>query len=159
MSHPTHAAPAHRNRPLALAAGLLVTLALASAIVAGCGGGAKTETPPPAAEQPPTPAPPSDGASAGAPAAAVSMEAGQKSFAAKCVLCHGPAGHGDGPGSAALNPKPRNLSDKTYMSTRTDDQLAEVIRDGKGAMPAWGKAGMTEDEIRSLILYIRTLAK
>jgi mono/diheme cytochrome c family protein len=151
------AAPVHRNHPLAVVAGLIVTLSLATAFVAGCGGGAKTESAPPAAEQavtPETAAPTTEAAPA-----AVSVEAGQKSFAAKCAVCHGATGHGDGAGAAALNPKPRNLSETAYMSTRTDEQLSEIIRNGKGAMPAWAKAGMTEDEIKSLVMYIRTLAE
>ncbi|MEK6555483.1 MAG: cytochrome c [Bdellovibrionota bacterium] len=34
---------------------------------------------------------------------------GKKVFANNCAVCHGPEGKGDGPGGAALNPKPRNL--------------------------------------------------
>jgi mono/diheme cytochrome c family protein len=35
---------------------------------------------------------------------------GQTLFKQHCVSCHGDAGHGDGPASATLNPKPRNLT-------------------------------------------------
>lgn len=34
---------------------------------------------------------------------------GAKVFANNCVICHGPAGKGDGPAGANLNPPPRNL--------------------------------------------------
>ena len=34
-------------------------------------------------------------------------------FKQKCVVCHGDHGAGDGPGAAALNPKPRAFGDAT----------------------------------------------
>ena len=73
------------------------------------------------------------------------------------MLCHGASGKGDGPGGAALNPKPRDWTEHGYMETRTDDQLYDVIYNGKGSMPAWGKTGiLTESEIRSAIMKVRT---
>jgi len=44
---------------------------------------------------------------------------------------------GDGAGAAGLDPKPRDHTDGAYMNARTDDQLLEVIKNGKGNMPAW----------------------
>jgi len=96
-------------------------------------------------------------AAAGATTGEVSMALGEKIVTERCVLCHGTSGKGDGPGGAALNPKPRNWTDHTYMGTRTDDQLYDVIFNGKGAMPAWGKQGILQpNEIRSAILKVRT---
>jgi mono/diheme cytochrome c family protein len=90
----------------------------------------------------------------------VSMELGEKIVQERCVLCHGQDGKGDGPGGAALNPKPRNWTDHSYMGTRTDDQLYDVIYNGKGSMPAWGKTGILKpNEIRSAIMKVRTFDK
>ena len=87
----------------------------------------------------------------------VSLAMGDQIVKERCVLCHGESGKGDGPGGAALNPKPRNWTDHAYMGTRTDDQLYDVIFNGKGAMPAWGKQGILKpNEIRSAILKVRT---
>lgn len=87
----------------------------------------------------------------------VSMALGEQVVQTNCVLCHGQSGKGDGPGGAALNPKPRDWTDHAYMGTRTDDQLYDVIYNGKGAMPAWGKQGtLNETQIRSAILKVRT---
>ena len=45
------------------------------------------------------------------------------------------------------------------MNAQTDDQLYEVIYNGKGSMPAWGKTGiLTESEIRSAIMKVRTFS-
>jgi mono/diheme cytochrome c family protein len=83
---------------------------------------------------------------------------GNKIYQERCALCHGPEGKGDGPAAAGLNPKPRNHTDGTYMKSRTDDQLLEVIRHGKGGMPAWGGI-LNETEIHAVLKHVRTLAK
>jgi mono/diheme cytochrome c family protein len=44
------------------------------------------------------------------------------------------------------------------MNSRTDDQLLQVIRNGKGGMPAWG-AVLSDQEIHDVLKYVRTLAK
>ena len=139
-------------------AAALVVSALGFGVMAGCGGGgekapdtASTEK----AEAPETPA--GEATEAAGAAGEISLAVGEKVVAERCVLCHGTSGKGDGPGGAALNPKPRDWTEHGYMETRTDDQLYDVIYNGKGSMPAWGKTGiLTESEIRSAILKVRT---
>lgn len=139
-----------KSRPLAVLAALVVFAAFGNALLVGCGG-KKTEdstaTTPSTTET--TPPVGTDGATASSD--------GAKIYAEKCALCHGPAGHGDGPGAAALNPKPRNHTDGAYMNTRTDEQLLEVIRNGKGAMPPWGTV-LSDQEIQAVLKHVRTLA-
>lgn len=48
----------------------------------------------------------------------------------KCVTCHGERGMGDGPGAAALNPKPRTFKDPKWQMQVKDDRLAKVIVEG-----------------------------
>jgi len=144
----------------------IAALAIASALLAGCGGGAKSgsdssgsaasNAPPPAPVEttvttPPVGSTPPSGD-------ALSGDLGTRVFAQRCALCHGPDGHGDGPGSKALNPKPRNFHDQAYMSTRTDAQLLEVIHKGKGVMPKWGGV-LSEAEITAVLTHIRELGK
>ena len=130
----------------------LVASAVWIGVLAGCGGGNKEpETP-----ETTTGAAVDTGAAGGA-AGEVSLAVGERIVQERCVLCHGESGKGDGPGGAALNPKPRDWTDHTYMGSQTDDQLFQVIHDGKGSMPAWGKTGiLTDAEIRSAILKVRT---
>lgn len=135
----------------------LVLLALTLAVAAGCGGqsdqtGANTNT---AIEPAPTPAPDTTVAG-GANETPEAM--GARVYAARCALCHGPTGRGDGPGAAALNPKPRNYHDKAYMDTRTDAELLEVIRNGKGAMPRWGGI-LSEAEMTAVLAHVRSLGR
>ena len=82
-------------------------------------------------------------------------------FATVCSTCHGPAGKGDGPGSAALNPKPANFGDAAFWADKTDEELIKAIREGGAAvgksalMPAWGGL-YDEAKAKALLDYIKT---
>lgn len=85
---------------------------------------------------------------------------GKEKFDAFCVACHGAGGKGDGPAAAALDPKPRDLSDAAIMSTVTDEHLTKVIKEGGAAvgksvmMPAWG-GSLSDEDVTNIITYIR----
>lgn len=133
----------------------------ATFLLTGCGSKPQesASTPAPAAApeaSAPAAAPESSGATG---AASSDLARGAAIFKERCALCHGPSGHGDGAAAKALKPPPRNFHDKAYMSTRTDEQLLEVIHNGKGAMPAWGKTGvLKDDEILAALRFVRSLA-
>lgn len=91
---------------------------------------------------------------------------GEAHFKLYCVVCHGETGHGDGVGAAALPPpKPRNLSEKAYMDTLTDEHVFKVIKEGGASvgksmfMTAWGAILKTDEAIHDVAAYVRTLAK
>lgn len=102
--------------------------------------------------------------------AVAAAEAEQQAFDAKgafttvCATCHGPAGAGDGPGSAALNPKPANFADASFWQGKTDEELVKAIREGGAAvgksplMPAWGGL-YDEAKAKALVAYIKTFRK
>ncbi|MCB9556599.1 MAG: c-type cytochrome [Deltaproteobacteria bacterium] len=48
-------------------------------------------------------------------------------FSGRCVACHGNTGAGDGPGAAALKPKPRAFADKAWQKSITDEQIKQTI--------------------------------
>lgn len=89
-------------------------------------------------------------------------EAGKAKFQQFCATCHGPAGAGDGPASAALRPKPRALDDAEWQATVDDDYLKKVITEGGAAvglspmMTPWGHALKGED-LENVVAYIRSL--
>jgi mono/diheme cytochrome c family protein len=60
--------------------------------------------------------------------------AARKLFKSRCTVCHGESGHGDGPGAAALNPKPRNYSDDAWQKSITDELIANTIVQGGTAV-------------------------
>ena len=78
-----------------------------------------------------------------------------------CTACHGPQGKGDGVAAAALDPKPRDLSDAAYVSTLSNEHLYKVIGEGGPAvglspmMAAWGGV-LSEQQIWDVIAYIHT---
>jgi len=148
------ASSAFRARPVPVIAALLAISAIGSAVLVGCGGGAKntdnSQTPSATSTPSATPAPSSSAPAAGG-------DEGAQIYAQRCALCHGATGHGDGPAAASLNPKPRNHTDGAYMNSRTDDQLLEVIRNGKPPMPAW-KGVLTEDQMHAVLKHVRSLA-
>jgi len=142
-----------RARPVAALATLMAVAALGNAVIVGCGGSNSSSTTTTSNQPPPTPTPsPNTGGTA------AGGDLGAQVYANRCVLCHGPLGKGDGSASAALNPKPRNHTDGSYMNAQTDEQLLEVIRKGKGAMPAWEKV-LSDEEIRAVLKHVRTLAQ
>jgi mono/diheme cytochrome c family protein len=102
---------------------------------------------------------------AAAASAAVSpavLEQGRALYQKNCTACHGESGKGDGPGAGVLKPPPRDHTDKAYMSTLSDKQIADVIKmggaiKGKPLMPSHPQ--FKDPELQALVAYIRSLAK
>jgi mono/diheme cytochrome c family protein len=84
-------------------------------------------------------------------------------YATNCAECHGPTGKGDGPRAEVIRSLMPDLSDAAAMGKVDDPFLFEMIKKGSSqfgrsnAMPAWGMQ-LTDDEIRALVAYLRTLA-
>lgn len=76
-------------------------------------------------------------------------------YRARCAACHGASGRGDGPAAPPGATTP-DLSDAELQASRTDDDLARVIREGRGMMPGFG-ADINEQGIAALIAHLRTL--
>lgn len=85
---------------------------------------------------------------------------GKEKYDSFCATCHGPTGMGDGVAAAALDPKPRDLSDAAYVSGLTNDYLKKVISGGGASvgksnlMPPW-EGILNSNEIEDVIAYIR----
>lgn len=89
------------------------------------------------------------------------MASGAELFTQNCLACHGPRGDGDGPAAAALNPRPRKLSDKQLMSKISDETIFNTVKKGGQAMgkspimPAFVQ--LDDASIRALVVHVRTL--
>ena len=88
-----------------------------------------------------------------------SLRIGRAIFIGRCSLCHGAAGLGDGKMSRIIkNPPPFNLT----LSRSPDSYLSDIIHKGgekmnrSSRMPPFGD-DLTDSEIASVILYIKTL--
>jgi mono/diheme cytochrome c family protein len=140
----------------------------------GCGDQSDAPTPPKSAERAPAPPPakpPAPPAPAKAPDTASDQNAaieadtksGKSDYQVFCASCHGETGEGDGPVAQALDPKPARHSDGGYMNPLTDDYLFKVIKFGgasvgKSAMMAPLGGSLSDQQIRNVIAFIRTLA-
>ncbi|MGD0962495.1 MAG: cytochrome c [Candidatus Acidiferrales bacterium] len=76
-------------------------------------------------------------------------------YKTKCAACHG----ADGSGNTAMGKafKLRDLG-ADPVQAQTDAQLIAITTDGKGKMPAY-EGKLTDDQIKELVGYIRTLKK
>ena len=99
-----------------------------------------------------------------APAPQGDAAKGKAKYQEVCAACHGATGKGDGPAAAGLPTKPRNHTDYAYMSKLKDQQIFDTIKKGGQAMgksplmPPWG-GQLSDQQIRDLVAYIRTLAR
>ena len=128
---------------------LFVVLVLAVLALAACSGGG-ADVPTASASIP------SEFAGQSNPLGADAATKGSNIFKTNCEACHGPQGHGDGPASLALEPKPKNLAE--LQATAGDDYLFWRISSGKEgtSMVAW-KGVLTDEQIWQVIAFINTL--
>ena len=102
-------------------------------------------------------------APAAEPAADPVAEA-QGLFKDRCTVCHGATGKGDGDGSAALDPKPRDFTSAEWQASVTDDHLQKIIVYGGIAvgkaptMPANPDLDAKPEVVAELVKLIRGLA-
>jgi mono/diheme cytochrome c family protein len=89
---------------------------------------------------------------------------GQRDYATYCAPCHGSRGGGDGPLAGMLVPRPARHSDAAFMNALSDTYLFRLLDEGGPAfgksalMGAWGKT-ISEQQIRDLVAFLRTLAE
>ncbi len=98
------------------------------------------------------------------PISTVAKESAKDNYRTYCVQCHGMAGNGKGVNIRDMSVQPRDHTDAKAMSTRSDDTLFKVIKEGglsidkSVLMPPWGDT-LSDDEIRDMAQYLRTLCK
>jgi mono/diheme cytochrome c family protein len=82
-------------------------------------------------------------------------QSGAATFKANCTPCHGDDGSADTPTGKALKAADLRAPE---IQKKADGDLATVIANGKGNMPSF-KATLSDDQIKGVIVYIRTLKK
>jgi mono/diheme cytochrome c family protein len=73
-------------------------------------------------------------------------------WASSCAPCHGTTGKGDGPMGAAL--RVPDLTNKDWQAKVSDQQIAEVIKSGRGRMPGFGSLPATS--VDALVKHVRS---
>jgi len=84
------------------------------------------------------------------------IDEGKAIYIRECLVCHGVAGHGDGPYIDQLQPPPPDFSDGSYPPSYGDADFFWRISEGLpwSAMPPW-KLQYMEEERWKLVSYIR----
>lgn len=96
-------------------------------------------------------------------AASVDIGLGKQKFEAVCASCHGV----DGKGLPGLG---KDLTTSQFVKSQTDEQLVEFIKKGRDASdpanttgvampPKGGDPSLTDDQLRAIVAYIRTLQR
>jgi len=85
------------------------------------------------------------------PLASFAADQGADLFKSKCAMCHGPDGKGKMAGTKDLG--------SAEVQKASDADLTATITNGKPPkMPAY-KGKLTDDQIKSLVAYVRTFKK
>ncbi|MGH9689722.1 MAG: c-type cytochrome [Candidatus Acidiferrales bacterium] len=84
---------------------------------------------------------------------------GQKLYVTSdCAICHGKDGDGKGVLAKDISMNTHDWRDATSLVSFTDGDLFNILANGKGRMPGYGKKE-SPDQMWKLIDYIRSLGK
>src|SRR5262245_1765198 len=98
---------------------------------------------------------------------AASRPPGERVYAERCAVCHGPDGRGNGPAAPSMIPRPRDftLALFKYKSTLrseppTDDDLRRVVGEGlpASAMPPFGDL-LSDADIGAAVDEVKRFAR
>jgi len=88
------------------------------------------------------------------------VASGKELFKTNCAACHGETGNGDGPGAAALNPKPRNFHQKDgWKNGRNLSQIFKTLAEGIPSSPMVAYDFLSISDRISIIHFVRTFAE
>ena len=90
----------------------------------------------------------------------VAHERAKKLYAMDCALCHGDNGNGKTDIATSMSVTLLDWTDPKSLSDKSDPELFDVIRKGKGEkMPPEDPTRAKDDDVRALIVYIRAFSK
>lgn len=87
------------------------------------------------------------------------FDKGKAAFMVNCAACHGEKGAGDGPGAAALNPKPRNFTTDPFKQGETPDAVFKTVSTGVPGTAMVPFAHVPEDDRWALAHWVLELRK
>ena len=119
---------------------------LAAALLAACGGGGET----------------GDGGGGAAAVGAADLERGQKLYQQTCARCHGFQGEG-------VQRLGKPIVGSEFVGRHSDDELLQFLIEGRGAdhpdntqgipmPPRGGNPGLTDDDLRLIVAYMRSIS-
>lgn len=93
-----------------------------------------------------------------AQAEAQAMDKAKKLYAIDCALCHGDKGDGKTDVAKDMQLTLADWTDPKSLAGKQDQELFDMIRKGKDKMPPEAQGRATDDEVKHLIKYIRSMA-
>jgi cytochrome c553 len=86
----------------------------------------------------------------------------KENWAKHCAKCHGE----DGKGETKMGKKAgcKDWTDAKVQESKKDDQMFKAVKEGtkdgdKTVMKSYGEEGLSDDEIKALVAYVRTFKK
>jgi mono/diheme cytochrome c family protein len=102
---------------------------------------------------------PQEGTAKASKASNETQNRAKKIYEVDCALCHNSNGDGKTDLAKDMQLTLSDLTDPKTLQGKTDDQLFDLIRKGKDKMPGEDAARAKNDEVKSVIQYIRGLSK
>jgi mono/diheme cytochrome c family protein len=85
--------------------------------------------------------------------------AAKKLYLRDCAMCHGENGKGQTDLARDMQLQLSDLTNSKKLSDKQDEELFTLIRNGKDKMPPESEERAKDDEVRSLIQYVRSFSK
>jgi mono/diheme cytochrome c family protein len=102
---------------------------------------------------------PAAGAKISAPPNPESQVHARKIYARDCAMCHGDNGNGQTDMARDMNLTLKDFADPKTLADKQDRDLFLLIRKGSGKMLPDDEDRVKDDEVRGLIVYIRSFSK
>jgi mono/diheme cytochrome c family protein len=87
-----------------------------------------------------------------------SIARAKKMYVLDCAMCHGSAGDGKGDLVADMKLTLKDYSTAAALTGLSDQQLFDIIKDGKGQMPGEGPR-LKPDDTWGMVYVVRSFAK
>ncbi len=76
-----------------------------------------------------------------------------------CALCHGPNGNGKTDLAKDMQLTIGDFTDPKTLQGKSDEELFDLIRKGKDKMPGEDPGRAKNDDVKGIILYLRSFSK
>lgn len=82
----------------------------------------------------------------------------QETYRRQCSACHGAEGRGDGRAARRYDPRPPDFTDPEGVARLSDEEIIEIITNGRAAMPSFGDV-LGAEAVSRLVEYVRDLSR
>ena len=80
-----------------------------------------------------------------------------ETYRRQCASCHGEEGRGDGRVARRYNPRPTDFRDPEGVAALSDEELLQIIAEGRGSMPAFDEV-LPLEVLLDLVRHVRQLS-